>query len=170
MPSFHELGPGQKFFFARIFLWFIVLLGVGSMYLGLNTMNLARQSTGWPSVQGTVTESRIHSESHPGAGKKPTYHANVEYAYTVDGEEHTGDRVSFGEYGTNDPSHAQAIIGRYPKGNTVAVYHDPDRPGESVLEPGSHGIPWFYLILGMPFLIFGLGLANYLPKMAEKGN
>ncbi len=169
MPGLNELGPGQRFFFVRIFPWFIILIGGFCMYLGFMTVHKARQSTGWPSVAGHVVESGVRTEHSSGSGKSSTsYHANVIYEYRVNGDKHTGKRVNFGEYGREIPDHAQAIADRYPVGKEVPVYHDPDSPDDAVLEPGAHGVPWFFIVMGIPFVIFGFGLAYFLPGMAAK--
>ena len=172
MPGLNELSPVQRFLMVRIVPWFIVLMGGLCMYLGFMTVYKARQSTDWPSVPGNVVESGIrteHSSSSSGSsGSSTTYHANVVYEYRVDGEKLTGKRVSFGEYGREIPDHAQAIADRYPVGKEVPVYHDPESPDDAVLEPGAHGVPWLFIVLGIPILLFGFGMVYFLPGKAAK--
>jgi hypothetical protein len=174
MPAFHELGPAQQFFFSRIFPWFIIFVGGGAIYLGFATVLKAKQSTDWPAVKGKVVESGIRAERGAGGtsstGSRNTYHANVVYKYDVIGKIYTRQRVSFDEYGREDEVHATQISDKYPEGETVEVYYDPYNPSKSVLEPGSHGVPWFYIALGFPFLLFGGALAYFLPKQSAKIN
>jgi hypothetical protein len=174
MPAFHELGPAQQFFFARIFPWFIVFVGAIAIYLGFISVQKAIQSTDWPSVKGKVVESGIRTErsmgTSSGAASRVSYHANVVYEYDVIGKLYTGRKVSYGEYGRENEVHATRISDKYPKGETVDVYYDPDEPAESVLEPGSHGLPWLYIAIGFPFLLFGGALAYFLPKQAAKAS
>ena len=167
MPSLNELGPVQRLIMVRIFPWFIVLVGVGAIYLGFISVQKAMQSTDWPSVKGKVVESGIRTEKGPSSsktGSRDSYHANVIYEYDVIGKVYTGRKVGFGEYGREDEVHATKISEKYPEGEAVDVYYDPDQPSDSVLEPGSHGLPWFYIALGFPFLLFGGGLLYFVRK------
>lgn len=148
MPALNELGPVPRFFFARIFPWFIVALGALTLYLGFGAMYRGWASNGWPTVPGVVTTSRIETERGTGSssnrtGSRDSYHARVSYDYQVAGETYTGRRVHAGEYGTADTAHAEEVIGSYPLGAEVVVHHHPRRPGDAVLEPGLHGVPWF---------------------------
>jgi hypothetical protein len=171
MPALNELGPAQRFFIVRILPWFIIFAGGASIYLGVDSVLKAQQSTDWPSVKGRIVESGIRTQSGSTSKvSRVTYHANVVYEYDVIGKVYTGHRVSFGEYGTGDGIHANEIIKRYPQGENVNVFYDPDQHSVSVLEPGSHGVPWFFLALGFPFLLFGGALAYFLPKQAGKIN
>jgi len=169
MPALHELGPVPRFFFARIFPWFIVAVGALALYLGFQTMVGGWASNSWPTVLGVVTTSKIETEQMSSGGNsssRQSYHARVYYDYAVGGESFSAKRVSFGEYGTGDAEHAKGVLGRYPAGAEVEVHYDPDDPAVAVLEPGLHDLPWFYLALGTPFTLFGLGLAWFTPRLA----
>lgn len=172
MPAFHELKPYQKFIAARILPWFILLMGGIAMYIGIDSMLNALQSKDWLSVEGKIVESGIRTETSSSSDSSrrsnTTYHANIIYEYLANGESFTGKRVSYGEYGRENETHAAGISKRYPQGEMVVVYYDPQKPSESVLEPGLHGIPWFFFALGIPIMIFGFGLVYFLPKMAAK--
>ena len=39
---------------------------------------------------------------------------------------------------------------------------------EAVIEPGSQGAPWFYIALGVPFLLAGLILVVLAPRLARR--
>jgi hypothetical protein len=172
MPALHELGPVPRFFFARIFPWFVVAIGALSLYLGLQTMVGGWASESWPTTPGVVATSEIeveHTGSGSSSGSGKSYHARVHYEYGVGGESFSAKRVSFGEFGTGDGDHASEVLARYPAGAKVAVHYDPEDPGDAVLEPGLQGIPWFYLLLGTPFTLFGLALARFTPRLAAQG-
>ena len=68
-----------------------------------------------------------------------TYHAEILYSFTVDGEPRSGNRIAFGDYGSSNPSHAQEIVNRYPVGKAVRVSYLPGQPDVCLLEPGLHG-------------------------------
>jgi hypothetical protein len=170
VPALHELSPVPRFFFARIFPWIVVAVGAFALYLGFETLYGGWASNAWPSVPGVVTSAEIEvqrgSGSSSGGAATDSYHGRVVYAYEVAGDSLTARRVNFGEYGTGESEHAEAIISRYPEGTEVVVHYDPGNPRDAVLEPGLHGIPWLYLVLGAPFFLCGLALARFLPRVA----
>ena len=171
MPAFHQLGPVQRFIAARILPWGILAMGTLTLYLGIATMVGGWASEGWPSVPGVVANSEIetqYSNSNSTTRSNFTYHASVQYDYEVEGETYSAERVSFGEYGTGDGEYAQEVVGRYPAGAEVTVHYDPDDPARAVLEPGLHGLPWFYLLLGTPIFLFGLALQRYLSRLSRQ--
>ena len=70
---------------------------------------------------------------------------------------------------SNDPSHAQGIVERYPKGIAVAVRYRPSDPETAVLEPGLQGQAWFVPGFGLVFLLLGVGLVVALPRLLPVG-
>jgi hypothetical protein len=58
--------------------------------------------------------------------------AEVSYSYAVGTNTYRGNRVSPAK--SPDSSEAVAILKRYPPGKVVAVYYNPNNPGECILE------------------------------------
>ncbi len=127
------------------------MAGTGLIALALWLRARAAQSRQWPSVEGTVLESRVdaaHLEF-----MKPV----LRYQYTVDGCRYVGFRVAFSGYGVSRQAMAR-LIEPYPAGRPVRVYYDPGNPASAVLDNRSRS-DWVY------WLLFGLGfcaLAAYL--------
>jgi hypothetical protein len=83
------------------------------------------------------------------------YRAAVTYRYEVDGEELLGCRVRFGDslsFGWASP--ARGIVKRYTSGRQVTVRYDPNKPKDSVLEPGFNSFLLLELVIGC--LVFAL--------------
>ena len=97
-----------------------------------------------------------------------TYYARLVYEFSVDGTTFTGDRVAYGDLVSNDPSHAQGVVSRYPQGKPVTVYYMPGNPEECLLEPGLQGQAWLLPGLGLVFFVAGIWLAIILPKVIRK--
>lgn len=132
----HQLSPGK----ATIVLVIIGIVGGAlTIFLGIPMVMNALESKGWPSVEGIITVSEFTTNRDRDDGSV-TYGANVSYNYTVNGVLHTGSNVHFGQYGTSDPSYGQGIVNRYPIGEQIRVYYDPDESSTSVLE---HGVDFF---------------------------
>ncbi len=88
----------------------------------------ARKSQAWPPCEGRVMSANL---VHVGvrAGWKPT----IIYAYTVDGVEHTSQRMTFDYIENYSRREAQSIMERYPVHAPVQVYFDPEQPQDASL-------------------------------------
>lgn len=171
MPA--TLTPGKRLFMTRVFPWAVVLVGVGSTWLGVDTTLRARASATWPSVDGSVLNASIDRESRrSGSGSSsttsPIWRPIVSYEYAVDGTRHEGQRISYGEYATGEIVAAEEVVKRYPLGAVVRVYYSPDDPRQAVLEPGVVGIPWFFIAIGLVFSVIGVLLVVVMPRLVAR--
>ncbi len=143
-----------------------IVLVVGSIFLvvgyciltfwGKPTLENAKASTNWPTVQGEVTESRvgIHSDEDG-----TTYSADITYRYTVNETEIHSDNVWFGgDYSSSARSQFEKIVSRYPVGKEVKVFYKPDDIFIAVLEPGTHFSSYIGFAMGWGFLLIGAAL------------
>jgi hypothetical protein len=92
-------------------------------------IQLAKASTGWPTVSGTIKTSETAKVMFR---KQP----RVTYSYSVNGAPFTGNRISFAA--GYPPKETDAILGRYPIGREVMVAHAPEDPTKATLETGSN--------------------------------
>lgn len=146
-----------SFFFLAVFF----AAGVGLSWWGWTILQDARASSGWPSVQGQITQSVVVEDRDEDG---TSYEADVRYEYVVNDQRYNGDVVNFGEY-SGSRSHAEGIVNRYSVGQTVAVYYDPGEVTTAVLEPGVSTSSYFVLAMGLcfasvpfifgPFMLFG---------------
>ena len=133
----------------------VVLFKFGQDILrGLNSRN-------WPTTQGTIMYSGIQAhQSSDEDGTSTSYDAAVQYSYQVAGQAFQGTRKSFSDVRTSSVQRAQRILERYPQGSSVTVYHHPENPSLSVLEPG---VGWFSYIGGIIVLgLFGFGILGVI--------
>lgn len=116
----------------------------------------------WPTVRGTVDESRVSMHTSYDEGRRSTtYGADILYHYEVDGSPYSGTRLSFSDYRSSNRRRAEQIVGRYSPGSVVQVYYSPDDPSESLLEPGVKPMFFLFLLLPLIFIVLGvLGLAG----------
>ena len=117
-----------------------VVAGAIIAFIGINGLVKAKASVDWPSSPGRIVSSSV--ESHRSTGdsgpRRTTYHAEISYEFSIEGITFNGNRVAYGDYDSNSPSHATRIANRYPKGKSVTVYYMPENPEECLLEPGLH--------------------------------
>lgn len=110
----------------------------------------AHSTRAWPSVPGTVLASYVRVNR----GRGINYTPMVQYAYSVQGKQYTGFRISSVEYGEPE-SDAEAVITKYPVGKPTLVHYDPANPLTSVLQPGA---TWFvYLWVAIAWTVTFIG-------------
>jgi hypothetical protein len=159
------VSPMMKFFFMRIFPWPFMLVGTLVLFFGVRGVIRGNASVGWPTVPGIVQESSVEYQS---SSKGGTYHARVRYTYDLEGATHSGSRVTYGDLGTSDPSHAQGIVNRHPAGKAVTLHYMPGDPDESVLEPGAGFSTWILPLFGFFFATAGILMFVFLPRVMAK--
>ena len=119
-------------------------LGVYLVQRGLQSVETALESKRWPITDGTITRSsvkvsvtRVREKGRDVPNKQSrTYSPDIEYRYTVDGQQQTGTRVSVEDASIGTQASAKRIVDQYPVGKTIKVSYQPEQPAVSVLEPG----------------------------------
>ena len=100
-----------------------------------DTYQEAEQANHWPTVMGTILESRVQvrtSSSDTGTEFDPI----IRYQYRVQRQQYVNN--TWQKIGNSPTRHqAQEIVNRYPQGKRTTVYYDPENPQNSVLVPGN---------------------------------
>jgi hypothetical protein len=131
--------------------WFIAGIGLlGGGFLIIRSVINGRKSKAslqWPSVPGTVVFSQMvqsgpYGSGYHGSGTSP----KVTYSYVVNEEAYQCSKVEFGR------GRSKKILAKYPQGNPVQVFFDPQRPSYAVLEKG--GSTRAVLFGGIAMIVF----------------
>lgn len=85
----------------------------------------------WPQVNGTVIQTKLESV-RPRPSMPDRYRGFVAYQYRVEGVLFDGSERTPTE---SKPSGCREWLEQRPVGSRVAVYYDPEAPGDSVLNP-----------------------------------
>jgi hypothetical protein len=153
-----------------------VLLAIG-LYGLVNAILVWKRGVrvaGWPTIPGVITDARV-KKGKSGAGdmghgnspKTTIYRAAIRYAYEVDGVRLQGTRVQFGEAKHERvKSTAQDAAAQYSPGQAVQVRYDPQRPGESALEPGV--APFWKTRVVFAVTMLALGACAWLAAAAAR--
>jgi uncharacterized protein DUF3592 len=112
------------------------LVGIGLLAWWLVSRRRVAASQAWPAAQGQIAAASLHSYTRSDSDGNDTtyYEPKIEYAYTVGGQPLTGKRVAFGAAASTSRARAEQIVSRYAPGAAVAIYYNPERPQEAVLE------------------------------------
>lgn len=159
MKNKKQAGPIAGFFITLLLAvtgFFVIF------YIGWPQYQMAKESPNWPSVDGTITESKVVSVVKKEKNKSKTmYSASIIYKYKVDGISLTAHDTYLGSSSSSSSnrSNAQAIVNKYPTSSNVKVYYSPDRPSTGILEPGVKFTHYMILLIGGALLLVGgLGL------------
>jgi hypothetical protein len=131
------------------FLMIFVLCGLGILVYCVYNLKISQDSYSWPTAEGVVTHSAITNDG-------TVYLAVVNYQFSVNGESHSGSRVTFQDYGEKkDPAHAQGIVNKYSEGTKVRVHYSKKDTDLCVLEPGIQRPLWLVVGIGLAFFLIG---------------
>lgn len=144
------MRQGFGCFGSFLFLGIFFAVGAGLSWWGWGILQDARVSETWPSSPGQITHSEIDEDRDEDG---TSYHADIAFEYAVNDQRYAGDTVNFGQYG-GSYGHAEEIVNKYPVGESVQVYYDPNEPTTAVLEPGVSG--GSYLVLGIGLCFAGV--------------
>jgi hypothetical protein len=181
-----ELGRMRRLL--RLVAW---LVGLGVMALAAyhseqawqahQVLQLARQSEGWPGVDGVIERAEAKSawRSQGRGGTRQFHWLELSYRYRVGGRDYQGARIYFGPGETRDGDQVQRELARYPEGAAVRVHYQPDAPDIAVLEPGRTdralrqrdnmlGLSLSLLALGVFSLLLFLGLSWYVRRLFQR--
>ena len=105
---------------------------------------MQRDTTSWPSVQGTVIICEIEHRENPNADRvdeQDEYRIDLVYNYTVYNETYENFNVYYwggtGSYWDHElDSYEYSLLHDYPVGSNVRVYYNPENPEQSCLLTG----------------------------------
>jgi hypothetical protein len=128
---------------AFILLFFAILYDTYLFTSSAINFRKGRQSMKWPSTQAFIRKSFVEKSTYRTreGGSQTAYWPNLQYRYIVNEREYWGDRINFGISYTlsisTGEAKAQEVCSRYLVDSYYQVFYNPERPNESVLEPGS---------------------------------
>ncbi len=142
-------------------------IGIIIALFSYNAHQIRTASKNWPTVDGMIIKSEIEQQTSTtgeGAEKKTEVRSypKIAYQYQVGGKDFECTKISF----VSPSGNASQLVSRYPKGKTVRVYFNPDKPKQAVLVPGGtelNIVPYFF---AGAFILIGVGSAVTLRKKA----
>ena len=134
---------------------FIGMFWIRDVYM---SRERGRESLNWIPVEGTIISSNLELEVDADSA---AWIARIKYEYEVNGERFISSGVTVDDVNAGAVSlcerRARKHVNRYPVGASVTVYHDPNDPSQSVLEPGVV-TGFHHYVLGLVLVISGIFL------------
>ena len=143
-----------------VFVLFLLLLSA-VFYYGANGFIKALTAKSWPTTTGTVLSS---AEVIKAAGKTLRFGVEIDYSYTVDGQEYHSKYFKVtATRGT--PEWAQQTK-QYSVNSRVTVYHNPKDPKDSVIEPGPRTDN--YVMTFVPLILIAVLIVVLIQQIRKK--
>lgn len=135
---------------------YILILGLFAgaglliMLWGWRIIARARQTRHWPATEGVIEQSDTTSDTND---LLPT----IVFRYVAAGQPRQGT-LEFPAGITPTPEFTQRYLDRYPVGEKIRVYYDPQHPERSTLEPGLGQGDWLIFAVGLVATVMGTGM------------
>ena len=117
----------------------LLMAGCFMLLVGGSSAYEAYSSQFWPTTTGEIIISSVYT--YTDGYDNRTYRSKIEYSYVVNQSENAeeyfiSERVGVDPFPpTDNRAIAEARLDRYPKGEIVDVFYNPNRPQKSMLEP-----------------------------------
>lgn len=118
-------------------------------------------SQGWPTTRGTILYHKfvgVKFREYDG-GFYTNINVYIRYEYSVDGITYSSLSIN----SIDTPFHPSNYASRFPVGEDVIVYYNPENPSDAVLEPGFvnifkafGGFSSLFLVVGVFFIFLGI--------------
>ena len=159
---------GSAPFLLKFALVWTVMVGMADVFI-LSDIYRQIPAESYPETSGRVTRSEVTGRPHDGG---TTYHAEIEYAYEVNGIRYHGNRHRYFSGSTGSRRPQEEAVRRYPVGKEVRVFYNPENTGDAVLETGVGGMDLFVLLVLTPFnlgmlLLWSLGGGALYRRLAR---
>jgi hypothetical protein len=132
------------------------LAGLVMLGKGIQGLLCDNQVKKWPTAEAVVATCDV--EYLPDSEGGQTFRVDVDYQYTVEGQEYRGNRVALGYGPSTDLEFHKQLAQRLKTAKTVLVRYNPRNASDAVLAFGANYGSWALTIYGVIFCISSLGL------------
>jgi len=139
-------------------MWTVLLIvGVSLSIVTFFSIKKGRKSKTWPKTKATVVSAEVEEkhEYDEDGDKHVYYYPRIHYDYQVDGQFYNGFRYKLLEASMSKRK-AHEFISNFMTGDILTVYYDPEKPIESVLQPGEQKYLYVFFVIGIGLIVFSL--------------
>ena len=144
-----------------------ILQGIKGIYYFVIWIFQWKQSQAWPSTCGKIIQSNLQSMQVPIGGRKGrnfdgsprmrwAYLPDIVYAYRANAGAFQSRQIYFGQNFPSTLDISCDLIKKYPEGNEITVYYNPDKPEMATLERNRRKEIFANLYFGLIFILIGL--------------
>ncbi|WCC41118.1 DUF3592 domain-containing protein (plasmid) [Tenacibaculum finnmarkense] len=144
-----------------LFILPFLLIGIGTLYLSLNTLYLQSKTMNWIAVDALIESVDFITTYGHGADDGITYETKCTYTYIYENKNYSNNIISIG-YGSNNTENHKELYKTLQYVNRLTAYINPEKPNDSTLAKGINSSM-------ISLLIFSI-LWNGLLLVFYKGN
>ena len=134
------------------------LTGILIYFHCAENVNKLRSLRDWPIARGKVTSAQIQTLRR---GNAVSHRPVIHFEYTMEDHAYTGDSLSPVGY-SGSLKHAREVLNRFPEGESVDVFINPDDNSEAYLDPELHvGQLLTSIVLPIAATLLGIALIAY---------
>ena len=131
------------------------LLGAAALLSCAWTLYRQHRVSHWMFTAGEVLQSSIEHDSDLNS------YPNIRYRYTVRGRAYESSKIHPHGRLTTTGSYAAKLVARYPAGQIIRVYYNPERPEDAACKRQlPFPVPLLQLAVGITFIVIGVYLAR----------
>jgi hypothetical protein len=132
------------------------LSGLAVFLYGLRLIRESREMGRWPVVAGTIVSAEAKRTVRAAGTEDQRFIPELAYEFTYNGKSHRGDRYTLVPVDSRGTAGVNAILQRYPAGQSVPVHVNPQDPTRSVLSISTDANQWAYALGGL--CLIGVGI------------
>jgi hypothetical protein len=138
-------------------MWVVFLIvGVILSILMPIAINRGKKSRNWPTTEATVISTEVEEKhKYDEDGESVYYYPRVHYDYRVGGQVYQGFKYKLLEASMSKRK-AIEFISNFIPGDKLTVYYDPEKPTESVMQPGEQKYLYVFLVIGIGVIVLSL--------------
>jgi len=138
-------------------MWIVLLIvGVVLSILMLIAINRGKRSKNWPTSEATVISTEVEEKhEYDEDGESVYYYPRVHYDYRIGGQVYQGYKYKLLEASMSKRKAFQ-FISNFMPGDKLTVYYDPEKPTESVMQPGEQKYLYVFMAIGIGTIILSL--------------
>jgi Protein of unknown function (DUF3592) len=134
----------------------LIVISLGCIVAGRGYIRIAKRMRSYATTRGRVTRrglARTSGDNEGRWGQGGNYRPDVTFVFSVEGVEHTSDKVSYAHRGLRQ-SAAEAALAAIP--DDVEVHYDPEHPEQAYLEKHTPRIGYWFVGGGVFGILLGL--------------
>ncbi len=138
----------------KVMILILVIIGSIFVFSGYHTYKEALKTENWPSVTGTIIETRVIRNN---IRYSTSYSPYIKYSYVVENKQYINTVIYSGNMSlTGSYETIKDFIDEYPNNSQVMVYYNPNSPQDSVLIPGATA--GHFAMIGTGIFVFAISI------------
>ena len=152
--------------FIRLIRFILILAGFALLVVGVAHFSTAFTAQSWQQVSAVILKSDVVRMNYQDG--TPTFTAQIEYQYVMDGTLYTGQRMSVRPIRSQSPGQVKHMIAAYSEGRSILAYVNPERPDKAYLKTNPDTYLYALIIPGLIMVLLSFAIGHAVYSHAER--